>query len=377
MGARTRRSKHREPPTSDDLRLAGYPHPYPDGWYRLMRSKSLRRGQVRYLECLGRSLVVWRSEDSDDVHAMQAFCPHLGANLRHGRVREDRIECPFHNWQFTGDGRAACVPYSDTVPSRVAAESFPVEDVHGQVFLYHRGDGVRQQAGDETPYPFPRIKEIDEGSFVYRGHYNAGRVYMHIVEFVENAADFAHFLYIHERMNVPWTGIPVPGVKLEHKPGVEFPEDRPWTMHFLDEAVLRIRGRPIERTRTSARATFTGPASIVNFRFFIPDAGEIDLCQTHLPVAPLEQQVDFHWFADPGLPRFLVWYVVGSWIAQWRHDIEIWENKTYLARPTLCRDDGPVVRMRRWYRQFSPEWRPPEAKPPERARRRLVGAASN
>ncbi|MCY3930371.1 MAG: Rieske 2Fe-2S domain-containing protein [Acidobacteria bacterium] len=384
MGFRTRRSRRREPQTSDDLRLASYPHPYPDGWYRLMTSKSLRRGQIRYFECLGRALVVWRSEDSDDVHAMQAFCPHLGANLRHGRVREDRIECPFHNWQFTGDGRAACVPYSDSVPTRVATESFPVQDVHGQIFMYHRSDGAKQQAGDEVPYPVPRLPEIDDGRFVFRGHYDAGRVHMHIIEFVENAVDFAHFMYIHERMNVPWTQIPVPGVAIEHIPGVEFPEDRPWTMHFLDEAVLKFRGRPLERTRTRARATFTGAASIVNFRFFIPDTGEIDLCQTHLPISPLEQQVDFHWFADRRVPRLLAWYVVGNWISQWRHDIQIWENKTYLDHPTLCRDDGPVVRMRRWYRQFFPDPQPP-GKPPgmprrepsERAEGRLVGAASN
>ncbi len=384
MGFRTRRSRRREPQTSDDLRLASYPHPYPDGWYRLMTSKSLRRGQLRYFECLGRALVVWRGEDSDDVHAMQALCPHLGANLRHGRVRENRIECPFHNWQFTGDGRAACVPYSDSAPSRVAAESFPVQDVHGQIFMYHRSGGARQQAGDEVPYPVPRLPEVDDGRFAFRGHYDAGRVHMHIIEFVENAADFAHFIYIHERMNVPWTQIPVPGVTIEHIPGVEFPEDRPWTMHFLDEAVLKFRGRPLERTRTRARATFTGAASIVNFRFFIPDTGEIDLCQTHLPISPLEQQVDFHWFADRTVPRLLAWYVVGNWISQWRHDIRIWENKTYLDHPILCRDDGPVVRMRRWYRQFFPDPQPagkrpgmPQRTPSERTEGRLVGAVSN
>ncbi len=62
MSFLTRRSKRREPQYSDDPRLANYPHPYPDGWYRLLRSKSLRRGEARYLECLGRALVVWRSE---------------------------------------------------------------------------------------------------------------------------------------------------------------------------------------------------------------------------------------------------------------------------------------------------------------------------
>ena len=130
---------------TDDLRLASYPPPYPDGWYRLLRSTSLRRGQARYLECLGRALVVWRSEDADDVFAMSAFCPHLGANLTGSRVCKDRIECPFHGWQFTGDGRAASVPYRDTVPTRVATESLPVSIGGAQADL-RASPGLRSPA---------------------------------------------------------------------------------------------------------------------------------------------------------------------------------------------------------------------------------------
>ncbi len=185
-----RASRRRRPAasrTSDAVRQESYPHPYPTGWYRLSDSASLRPGGLRYIECLGRQLVLWRTEDGAP-HVMDAFCPHLGANLSHGRVRGDCIECPFHRWRFTGDGRAAHVPY-----------------------------------------------------------------------------------------------------------------------------------------------------------------------QTHLPVGPLEQQVDFRWFADRRLPRVLVWYVVGNWISQWARDIEIWENKIYRERPRLCRDDGPVFRLRQWYRQFLPE----------------------
>ena len=59
---------------------------------------------------------------------MSALCAYLDANLAGGRVCKGRIECPFHAWQFTGDGRAVSVPYSDTVPTRVAIESFPVQD---------------------------------------------------------------------------------------------------------------------------------------------------------------------------------------------------------------------------------------------------------
>lgn len=372
MASRKRRSHHRQPSTSDALRLGDYPYPYPDGWYRLMASKSLRRGQVRYLECLGRAVVAWRSEDGDAVFAMGAFCPHMGANLRHGRVRKDRIECPFHGWQFTGDGRPACAPYSDRLPSRIAAESFPVQEVHGQVFMYHRSSGGGQDAGDDVPYPVPRIREVDDGSFVFRGHYDGGRVRMHIVEFIENVGDWAHFKYLHGQMTVPWTQIPLPGFKIEHTPDWQVDDDRPWSMRFLNQAVVAFRGRPIKRSRANAQVTFTGPASVVNFRITVPDVGGVEIVQTHLPVAPFEQQVDFHWFADRGVPRLLVRYIVGNWISQWGQDIRIWENKTYLTHPTLCRDDGPVVPVRRWYRQFFPDWQPDEA-PPKAPRKRAAG----
>ena len=33
------------------------------------------------------------------------------------------------------------------------------------------------------------------------------------------------------------------------------------------------------------------------------------------------------WYADATMPRLLVWYVVGMWLAQWRNDIFVWENK--------------------------------------------------
>lgn len=319
-----------------------------------MNSKSLRRGQVRYLECFGRALVVWRNEDTDDVHAMGAFCPHLGANLGHGRVRKDCIECPFHGWQFTGEGQAVSAPYSHSLPSRILTESFPVEDVHGQIFLYYRNDGVRQQASDEVPYGVPRFREIDDGSFTFQGHYDGGRVRMHIIEVVENVPDYAHLNHIHNRLNIPWTQIPVPGVTIEYEPAIELDNDRPWELVIRLNTELKVFGRHFERAKGSAEVTFTGAGSIIIFRITIPDAGEVLIYMTHLPIAPLEQQVDFHWFAGRKVPRIVVWYIVGNWISQWRQDIPIWENKSYVTPPMLCGDDGPVSRVRRWYQQFFP-----------------------
>jgi cholesterol 7-desaturase len=94
---------------------------------------------------------------------------------------------------------------------------------------------------------------------------------------------------------------------------------------------------------------------VVTFRFTIPDVGEILMFQTHLPIAPMMQKVNFHWFAEPRIPRLLVSYVVGNWVSQWRNDLAIWENKIHRPKPLLVQEDGPIHRLRRWFAQFYPD----------------------
>jgi hypothetical protein len=52
------------------------------------------------------------------------------------------------------------------------------------------------------------------------------------------------------------------------------------------------------------------------------------------------------------MPRMLVWYIVGNWIAQWQNDIMVWENKKFSNNPLLVKGDGPMNKQRRWFRQF-------------------------
>lgn len=287
-------------------RLKTYPHPYPSGWYRLADSSSLGRGEFRELECLGRQFVLRRGQSTSEL-------------------------------EITSD-----------------AGSHPVQEVHGQILMYFQ-DAAPRGVGAEPPYPAARIAEVDSGQFVHRGNYDAGRVHMHIVEFAENSADYAHFQPVHGRMRIPWTQIPIPGVRINHSASWKLDPEREWVSYFLNTAILEIFGKPIKSGAGSAQVMFYGPASMNYFRFRIPRMGEIEMIQTHLPVRPLEQQVDFRWFADRKMPRLLVSYVVGNWISQWRRDIGIWENKIYREEPALAASDGPVYRMRRWYRQFLPE----------------------
>lgn len=337
------------------MRELTYPPPYPDGWYRVAGSHDLEPGAIVYRECLGTQLVIYRSEHDERVHAMGAFCPHMGAGLAGGCVKGENIQCPFHLWQLAPDGAIAHIPYADKRPS-AHQRTWPTRERYGQIFVYHRG-GAKADLDAPPPYELPAIPDIDDGRMAYRGRYDAGSVHMHLLEFAENSVDFQHFSVLHGAMFVPWTGLRVPGVKVQHEATWEVDPEHDYLAHFKNRATLSILGRVFEATRGDAIATFVGPASIVMFRISIPKMGDILFFQTHLPVQPLEQRVYFQWFATSTMPRWLVYYVVGNWVSQWRNDLHIWENKVHLRKPLLVKGDGPIHRLRMWFQQFYPEGR--------------------
>ncbi len=62
----------------------------------------------------GMNLAVFRGE-SGRSYILDAYCPHLGANLGlGGTVDGDCIACPFHGWTFSGDdGKCVKIAYAE------------------------------------------------------------------------------------------------------------------------------------------------------------------------------------------------------------------------------------------------------------------------
>ncbi len=342
-------------PVDETARTASYPEPYPDGWYKVADSADLKPGDVKSVSALGQRWVVFRSDDGDhagQVGILDATCPHQGANLAAGTVKDGCLECPFHKWRFATDGQTTAVPYAVKFPPSLRARSWPATELHGMVLVYYSAD--RADGGDaEPPYRLDPIERLR--GMVYRGAHDHPRpVRMHLIEFAENSADFQHFQPLHGRMHIPWTSSTVPLVNVIHSPTWEIDPTRPHISYFHNDPILEVAGRKLANSGARATITFLGPGGVTVFQIQLPKVGAIILFHTHLPNKPLEQTVQFRWYADAAVPRVLVSYVVGSWIAQWRTDIAIWENTYYNDRPMLLPNDGPVLRMRRWFKQFYP-----------------------
>ncbi|MCU1432481.1 MAG: Rieske (2Fe-2S) domain protein, partial [Actinotalea sp.] len=108
--------------------LAGY-------WHPIAQSHDVDEKPRRF-SLLEDDLVVYR--DADGVAAFRDICIHRGAALSLGWVREGRLVCPYHGWQY--DRTGACVkipsrPADAPIPAAAKAKAYQVREQYGLVWV--------------------------------------------------------------------------------------------------------------------------------------------------------------------------------------------------------------------------------------------------
>lgn len=109
-------------------------------------SDALVAGNVYGVETDTAAYAVWR-DSRGTSHAWEDRCPHRGMRLSFGFVREDRLTCLYHGWQFKQDGACGYIPaHPDlTPPETLCAQVFPTFERYGVVFV-----GTAKDDGDDT-----------------------------------------------------------------------------------------------------------------------------------------------------------------------------------------------------------------------------------
>lgn len=340
-----------ELPSEEALRLRTYPDPYPDAWYPVCTSTELLAGAARPVRLGSHRIVVFRGQ-AGVVAALDAFCPHLGADLSGGAVCGEHLRCPFHHWEFDAGGRVARVPYAKTpLRASMRTRTWPVEERWGHVWVWYSRSAGRSV---EPAWPLPDLPEIADGRLVERGHRDGGTVAMHLMEIAENGADVRHLDTLHHDLLVPFTRLRVPFASLRYPHAAWGPDrEQRHICHLSTAGLVELFGRPIEATRGEARVTFYGPGTLTALRIGIPNLGDVLILEMHTPLGPLEQRISFRWYASPRLPRLLVAWIAGGWMAQVQSDYEVWANKAHVRRPMVVEGDGPILSFRQWYRQLT------------------------
>ena len=160
-----------------------------EGWYPLFPSKDLKAGKVRSFKLLSQRLTIYRGMDGH-AHALDAFCPHMGADLSNGIVEENQLRCYFHRWRYDGSGKLTDVPCQKDLPAGVHLNGYPVRERYGFVWVY-----AGKEAKHDIPSPpgLDGVAEKDIASVYLR----KGTLFAHHHVMMANGIDLQHFDAVH------------------------------------------------------------------------------------------------------------------------------------------------------------------------------------
>ena len=136
-------------------------------------------------------LVLFRGEDGE-LTCLKDICPHRAAHLSDGEIRDGRIECLYHGWQFDTDGRCVHIPQLPdriTIPEKACVHKYPIVERQGIIWIW---------AGDESradPGLIPSTPDLDRDdvtSVDFQMDLPYDQSYL-----IENVIDVAHIHIAH------------------------------------------------------------------------------------------------------------------------------------------------------------------------------------
>lgn len=315
------------------IETKAYPKRYARGWHCLGLSRFFDEEPLT-LEYFGTKLVAYRGEDLR-IHILDAYCPHMGADLSKGTVNGNSIVCPFHQWSWGSDGFCDAIPYANSIPRKARIKSWQTMEKNGLLYVWH--DPEENQPISEQEIPEMPEYYSDEWS---DWHVSTIRINNNGRELVDNMADVGHFGPVHNSPAITFKNI------VDRHTYTQVMEGDPQQLENADSLW--------------SRATYYGPAVMTTEMRSTRDGMTMDsrLLVAHIPVT--HECFDLHFGLlvkrFPELPRDLNDYILQAYVKRtteaFLEDVEIWHHKARIDNPLLCDGDGPISKLRKWYEQF-------------------------
>ncbi|CAH0383195.1 unnamed protein product [Bemisia tabaci] len=327
---------------------------YANGWTFLCHSDEVRTNCVKYIEALGEDFAVFRKSNGK-VHVVNAYCPHLGANMGVGGiVKDDCLQCPFHGWRFDGDtGKCKSIPYTDKVPRLAKVQAWKCCEVNHMIFVWYHAEG------EEPTYEIPPVDEIMSGKYSLAGKCEY-LINGSIGDLSHGSADLEHFQAIHAP---PWlrdrTFAPDKSFSLRHSLRLIVKMEE-WTVHHTEPH------RAL--SKTCLHLNILDRITVLSFRASVKwiNAGhfetEINIStlkmNAHMklltcitPVGPAIQRVVTVHYCHPLLVP-LNRLVFRLFLCTFEEDVKIYNYKKIHPNVIITKEEDVYVKWKRWHSQF-------------------------
>lgn len=163
-----------------------------NNWYIAAQAEELDEQPMR-VRMLGCDFVLFR-DSGKHIACLSDVCCHRGGSLSRGECVDGCVQCPYHGWVYSGDGRVQSMPpLGDDIkiPARARIDSYPVEERYGYiwVFLGDKAENDRPQLPDLLP---EYGDETNWRMIVRQRVWN-----VHWARLMENLADSSHLYIVH------------------------------------------------------------------------------------------------------------------------------------------------------------------------------------
>ena len=317
------------------IEAAVVPNRYARGWHCLGLASDYAHKPVS-LHYFNTKLVAFRGTDGR-VAILDAYCPHMGADLALGCVEGNSIRCPFHHWRWGADGVCDDIPYSRRIPPQAVMKSWPTMEENNLLFVWNDPEG-------NPPIEDQRIPHMDS---CFNGEWSDWSIEMFHIEtncreLVDNMADVAHFVPVHANFIDSFRNISEGHVYIQEQTGGS---------ELLSESA--------DSGLTSV-ATYYGPAYMTTYMTgeINGEAVESRLLVSHVPVTTESFDLRFGVMIkkNPKLSEEQNKAMIAAYTKlagdAFKQDVQIWHNKVRVDNPLLCDGDGPIQKLRQWYQQF-------------------------
>jgi len=158
-------------------------------WYVILESCEVSAKKPLNVTRLNLVLTLWRDADGK-VCCISDRCCHRGVSLSCGCLVDGKVECPFHGFQFGGDGKVKLIPANGKnaiIPETMHVQAFKTYEAHGLIWMWY---GDEDKATTE-PFFFKELADMSYSTFIdpWNVHYSRA---------IENQLDVVHVPFVHK-----------------------------------------------------------------------------------------------------------------------------------------------------------------------------------
>ena len=159
---------------------------FPQSWYPICLSSDIKKKDLKPITLFETEWLLFRGGDGK-LGMVGRFCPHMGVDLANGKVKDNCIACPLHEWQFNTDGQCTKMPPSNIRASQVATSRLFVEEKYGLVFAFW---------GERVLFEIPSVQGVTTPLLMGPQILDMNNSYLAVVL---NAFDQQHMEIVHHR----------------------------------------------------------------------------------------------------------------------------------------------------------------------------------